>query len=83
MQSLFKNKQHTSTDPINDILKKGESLEKKGKMVDAYFLYKGLTEIDPSCKACRSHMGQALVKLQDQGIEISIKQNKKINANKI
>lgn len=83
MQSLFRNKRHTSTDSINEILKRGEELEKKGNIVDAYFLYKGLTEIEPTCKACRSHMGQTLVKLQDQGIEISIKQNEKINANKI
>lgn len=81
MRSLFKNRQHTSTDSINEILKKGEELEKKGNIIDAYFLYKGLTEIEPTCKACRSHMGQALVKLQDEGIEISIKQNKKLNTN--
>jgi hypothetical protein len=65
--------QKHNIDAVNSMLTAGEKLEEKGDLVDAYFLYKALTAIDPECKACRSHMGQVMTKLEKKGIEISIK----------
>lgn len=74
MYGLF-SKPPIDADTVNGQLKVGESLEKEGKILSAYLLYKGLIDIRPDCKACRAHMGEAFVKLRNTGIDLEMKDN--------
>ncbi len=71
-KSLFSGESSNDTSTINGALKKGAQLEDNGKVLDAYFLYRGLVAAYPDCKACRAHMGITKTKLTHQGIQISI-----------
>jgi hypothetical protein len=71
-KSIFSRESSNDTNTINGVLKKGAQLEDNGKVLDAYFLYRGLVAAYPDCKACRAHMGITKTKLTHQGIHISI-----------
>lgn len=71
-KSIFSKGSSSDSGSITDILKKGKSLEDNGKVLDAYFLYRGLVAAYPDCKACRAHMGKTKTTLTHQGIEVSI-----------
>lgn len=71
---LFGNPDLMGTPEINAALRAGEELEEKGNAIGAYFLYRGLVEANPTCKACQSHMGTAGVKLRHAGIKVEVEQ---------
>lgn len=75
-RSLFDNHDLIPEKKINEVLLMGEDLEEKGNLKAAYFLYRGLSEANPSCKACLAHKGKAELKLREQGENIELTNNK-------
>lgn len=75
LTGFFYNHNLMQGNSINDALRAGEKLEYDGKTKEAYFLYKGLMSANPSCKACRGHMGTAGNKLNQDGYELDLRRS--------
>lgn len=63
--------QGNNTNAVNEMLKAGERLTGEGKLIEAYYLYRGLVATNPECKACKAHMALAKEQLKNADIDFT------------